>query len=206
MLHKHVADAVVGEVGIDGLAAEFGERLEVFAESPVAIVLGQQQGLDGSGEVFYLGGELVDGVFPVGDVGLLMIEEELEDVNEFFGVGEVTVEGDAAVLIEDGASWRLEEGVGEGITFGDLGLDLTLQVVGGVLGLPDAVLEGEFVDEGSVGSERLLVDAFEVVLLDEVPAVGRSALLEKVGEGGSGVALGDVAVFVELGEGFRSTP
>jgi hypothetical protein len=80
----------------------------------------------------------------------------------------------------------LEEGVGEGIPFGDLGLDFLLEVVGGVFGFPDAVLEGELVDEGTVGAEGLLAGSFEVILLDEVPAVGGAAFLEEVGEGGVG--------------------
>jgi hypothetical protein len=110
------------------------------------------------------------------------------------------VEGDAAVLVEDGAGGGLEECVGEGIALGDLGFDFFLEVVGGVFGLPDAVLEGELVDECAVGAEGLLAGAFEVVLLDEVPAVGSAALLEEVGEGGAGVAFGGMAVFLELGE------
>jgi hypothetical protein len=61
--------------------------------------------------------------------------------------------------------------------------------------------EGEGVDEGSVGAEGLLVGAFELVLLDEVPVVGAGAFLEEVGEGGAGVAFGFVSVLVKLGEG-----
>jgi len=129
-----------------------------------------------------------------------MIEEELEDFDEVFGFGEVAVEGDAVVLVEDGAVGGLEEDVGEGVARGYFGFDLFLQVVGGVLGFPQAVDEGEGVDEGSVGAERLLVGAFELVLLDEVPVVGAGAFLEKVGEGGAGVAFGFVSVLVKLGE------
>jgi hypothetical protein len=40
------------------------------------------------------------------------------------------------------------------------------------------------------------------MISDEMSAVGRAAALKRVGEGGAGVALGGVAVFVELGEGF----
>ena len=80
--------------------------------------------------------------------------------------------------------------------------DLFGEVVVGVLGFPEAVEEGEFVDEGAVGAEGLFAGAFEWVLLDEVPAVWAAALLEEVGEGGAGVAFGGVTVFLELGEGF----
>ena len=65
----------------------------------------------------------------------------------------------------------------------------------------NSVVAAEVVDEGSVGAEGLFGGAFELVLLDEVPAVGRAARFKEVGEGGAGVAFGVVAVKVELGEG-----
>ena len=95
----------------------------------------------------------------------------------------------------------LEERVDEGVALVALLADFGGEVVGGVLGLPDAVLEGELVDEGSVGAEGLLACSFEVELFDEVPVVGGAAALEEIGEGGAGVALGFVAACVELGEG-----
>jgi hypothetical protein len=87
--------------------------------------------------------------------------------------------------IEDGAVGGLEEDVGEGVAWGYFGLDLFLEIVGGVFG----------------GSEGLLVGALELVLLDEMPTVGGGAFFEEVGEGGAGVAFGVIAVKVELGEG-----
>ena len=100
--------------------------------------------------------------------------------------------------VEDGAVGRLEEDVGERVASGDLRFDLALEVVGGVFCFPETVDEGEGVDEGAVGAERLLAGALELVLLDEVPVVGAGAAFEQVGEGGTGVALGGVAVLVEL--------
>ena len=38
-------------------------------------------------------------------------------------------------------------------------------------------------------------------LFDQVPFVGRGTLLEQIGEGGAGIALGSVAVLQEQGEG-----
>lgn len=49
----------------------------------------------------------------------------------------------------------------------------------------------------------VLVGAFELVLLDEVPAVGGAAAFEEVSEGGAGVAFGGVAVLLKGGEGFE---
>jgi len=90
----------------------------------------------------------------------------------------------------------LDEDVGEGIALFELEADFSGEVVVGVLGFPDAVDEGEIVDEGSVGAEGLLVGAFEGVLGDNVPAVGAGAAAEKFFEGEASVALGGVAVFV----------
>lgn len=149
------------------------------------------------GKVGNLLGELGDGLFPVDLMGLLVLEEGFEDFYELFGVGNFVVEDDAVALVEDGAAGGLEEDVGEraaGVAFA-----------------------GDFFGEVVVGAEGLLatpatktcrwgprlVGAFELVLLDEVPAEGRAAALEEVGEGGADVALGGVAVLREGGEGFE---
>src|ERR1035441_5897428 len=68
VLDEHLADGVAIEVGDDGFAAEFGERLEILAEGGIPLVFGFEDGGDTPGEVGNLFGELGDGVFPVGDV------------------------------------------------------------------------------------------------------------------------------------------
>ena len=171
MLDEHLADGVVGEVGIDGLAAEFGEGLEVLAEGGILLVLGFEDGGDAASEVGDLVGELGDGLFPVGDVGVAVVEEKVEDFDQVLGPGDVAVEGDAVVLIEDGAVGGLEEDVGQRVSCGYFGFDFLLQVVGGVLRFPKAVGKSEGIDECSVGAEGLLAGAFELVLLYEMPAV-----------------------------------
>jgi hypothetical protein len=80
-----------------------GEGLEVLAEGGILLVFGFEDFGDAAGEVGDLVGELGDGFFPVGDVGVAVVEEELENFDQVFGLGEVAVEGDAVVLIEDGA-------------------------------------------------------------------------------------------------------
>ena len=47
----------------------------------------------------------------------------------------------------------------------------------------------------------MLDGAFELVLLDEVPAIGGAAALQEISEGGAGVAPGGVAVALKGGEG-----
>ena len=186
VLHEHLADAVVGEVGVDGLAAEFGEGLKVFAEGGILLELAFEDPGYAFGEIGDLLGELDDGFFPVDLVRLFVLEEELENLDELFGRGDGVVEGDAVALVEDGVAGGLEEDVAEGIAGVAFALDLFGEVIVGVLGFPEAVDEGEVVDEGAVSAEGFLVGAFELVLLDEVPAVGgqqrlrRSAKAERV--------------------------
>lgn len=93
MLDEHLADGVVGEVGVDGLAAERCEGVEVFAEGGVAGVLAFKDGGDAASEVGDFLGELEDGIFPVDFVGLSMLEEELKDLNEGFGLVDGSIEG-----------------------------------------------------------------------------------------------------------------
>lgn len=89
-----------------------------------------------------------------------------------------------------------------GYPFCDFGPDFLVEIVIRVLGLPQTVKYWKVIMVNrSVDAEGLLARAFEGVLLDEVPAVGRAAALEEVGKGGAGVALGGVAVFCEGGEG-----
>jgi hypothetical protein len=85
MLDEHLADGVVGEVGVDGLAAEGGEGLEVLAEGGILLVFGFEDGGYATGEVGDFLGELGDGLFPVGDVGEFVTEEAFEDFDEFAG-------------------------------------------------------------------------------------------------------------------------
>ena len=129
MLDEHLSDGVVGEVGVDGLAAEFGEGKEVLAEGGVLLVFRFEDGGDAACEIGNLLGELGDGLFPVDLVGLTVLEEEVEDFDQPFRLVEVAVEGDAVVLIQDGAIGRLKEDVGEWVACCDLGFDLTLEVV-----------------------------------------------------------------------------
>ena len=97
VLDEHLLDGGVGEVGVDGLAAEVGEGLELCAEVGVLLVLGVEDGGDPEGEVGDLFRELEDGLFPVDLVGLAVVEEELQDFDEAFGLDQIAVEGDAVV-------------------------------------------------------------------------------------------------------------
>ena len=49
VLDEHLLDGGVAEVGVDGLAAEVGEGLELFAEVGVLFVLGFEDGGDALG-------------------------------------------------------------------------------------------------------------------------------------------------------------
>jgi hypothetical protein len=85
VLDEHFADGAVGAVGVDGLAAELGEGLEVFAEGGVLLVLGLKNVRDAGGKFGDFLCELGDGGLPIYLVGLAVLEEELEDFDEVFG-------------------------------------------------------------------------------------------------------------------------
>jgi hypothetical protein len=101
MLNEHLADGIVGEVWVDGLAAEFGEGPEVLTEGGILLVLGFKDGGDAACKVGNLLSELGYSFFPIDLVGLAVLEEEFENFDQTFGLVEVAVEGDAVVLIED---------------------------------------------------------------------------------------------------------
>ena len=82
-----------------------------------------------------------------------------------------------AVLVEDRGLRVLEDDVVERVAGFALLLDLGVELVGGVLGLPVAADEVHFVLEGAVGADRLAADLL-FLLGDERPAV----LLAGVGQ------------------------
>ena len=84
-------------------------------------------------------GEVLDGVFPDEMVGLAVLEEKPQEVDELIGFGKITVEGNKVILMEDGATGSLKKNVGERVACFGLLLDFIPKVIGFVLGLPEAV-------------------------------------------------------------------
>jgi hypothetical protein len=78
-----------------------------------------------------------------------------EEVGELAGFGQVEAVALLAVLEEDGGARVLEDGVVERVALGDLLADLGVEVVVGVLGLPEAAAQVEQVAEGAVGVDVL---------------------------------------------------
>jgi hypothetical protein len=153
-------------------------------------VLGSQNIRDPSGEVRYLFGKLLDRFFPVHLVGLAVIEEKLERLDEGFRLGEVAVQGDAVVLIQHGTGRRLEEDICERLAARHLRCDLALQVIGRVLRLPQTMDQSQRVHERPIGAQGLLLCAFERILFHEVPVIGAGTARQQVGEGRAGIPLG----------------
>ena len=104
-------------------------------------------------------------------------------------------------MVENGAAGGLEEDVGERVAGLGFFADLGCKVVSFILGFPKAVNKGKSIDESAVGAEGLLASAFELILFNEVPAIGAGAVLKQVGEGGASVAFGSMAFRPEAGEG-----
>src|SRR5579872_4077282 len=118
-------------------------------------------------------------MFKGGNVGCGIVEEGVEYSDEFFGVGQVYVEGEFVVLVEDGAARVLEDGVGDGVARADLFADLDVEVVFGVLGFPVATREVEAIAHGAIGTFAVGED----LLWNEHPVGG-------LGKGGEEVLKG----------------
>ena len=87
MLDEHLADGVVGEVGVDGLAAERGEGLECFAEAGVTLQLCVER-LDRTSCQFRNAlRELPNCILPVRECWVGVVEEELENLDQIVGLG-----------------------------------------------------------------------------------------------------------------------
>jgi hypothetical protein len=118
----------------------------------------------------------------------------------------IVVEGDAAILEEDGVGGLLEEDVGARVALGELLVHLGAEVVFFVLGFPVAAWEVEGVEDGGVDLEGVAAGAGDGVLGDDKPLEGAGALFEQALE-----CAADVAFVVEVGGGaffraWRSIP
>ncbi len=179
VLHEHFIDRCAAHVGIKRGATEFQETGEGGDKGFVVgmfLLDALHKALRQVGDAFF---EVGHGMFKGGDVGGGIVEEGIEYGDEFFGVGQVYVEGEFVVLVEDGTARVLKDGVGDGVARADLFADLDVQVVFGVLGFPVATWEVEAVAHGAIGAFAV----GEGLLWDEHPVGG-------LGEGGKEVLKG----------------
>ena len=152
VLEQHLADVGVGDVGADGLAAEVQEEgggVLVVGVAGLGVGDGLAEALQDGGEV---GLELLAGLAELFDLGQLVVQEAADEAVELARAGHVDAHGLVAVLDEDGGLGVLEEDVVAGVAAVELGLDLGVEVVVGVLGLPVAAGHAEGVLDGAVGN------------------------------------------------------
>src|SRR5260370_7805873 len=95
-------------------------------------------------------GKLAYGLFPLLDVGRVVVEEVVDDMDEVIGLGSVLVGDAGSGLVEDGALGGLKDDVVAGVAFVEFGFDFAVKVVFFVLGLPVPVREVELVEQSSV--------------------------------------------------------
>ena len=149
----------------------------------VGLVHGLAEVGDDVGEV---GIELGLGVAELLDLGKLVVEEAADEAVERAGLVHVDAHGLFAVLDEDGGAGVLEDDVVARVAGVEFALDLLVEVVAGVLGLPVAACHAEGVFHGAVGhyaAGAQLGDEGELFLVGV--AVGGEAVLE----GGADVQL-----------------
>ncbi len=141
-------------------------------------------------------GEFAGGAVPAIVVGLAPLEEEAENVDELLRVFNGVVEGDAAVLKEEGVGGALEEDIGAGIAGVKFLVHFDFERVFFVLGFPVAAREIEGVEQGAVDADGVSAFAGKGVLGNERPVVLAGAIFEKVLE-----CSADVALLVEVAAG-----
>jgi hypothetical protein len=99
-----------------------------------------------------------------------------------FFLGEIEAIFFLAALEQHGPARVLEDGVVERIALRYLGGDFLVEIVVGVLGLPEAAA-GEDIADGAVGKEIVLVDA-DFLLGDERAMVNFRGIAEQTLKGG----------------------
>ena len=121
---------------------------------------------------------------------------------QLLGVGHAAAHDFGSVLDQDGGDRVLEDDVVLGIAFGELLLDLGVEVVGGVLRLPVAKGNAEVVQDGAIGTDGGLLVAGHAMLGKEDQTLLTGPRLQHVLEGfaddlfgkGAGEALDAVKV------------
>jgi hypothetical protein len=162
VLDEHLLDRWEREVGIDGLAAEFVKSVEALNEGRIGTTLVFDL-------LFHRAGDLRDVVFEVGDgcvpffiIRFAITEECLQQFDEIGAVADVFVQAlPHAVLVENRALRRLKDDVGAGITLGELGADLLVEVVVLVLGLPVAAGQAKGVEQGAIDADGIQLGTAE---------------------------------------------
>lgn len=80
------------------------------------------------------------------------MEKRFEDSGEFSRIDQIDFKHWFMVLVENGVARILKDGIGDGITCGDLLADFSAEVVSGVLGFPVATREIEAIAQRTIGS------------------------------------------------------
>ena len=203
VLDEHFLDGGSGEIGIERLPAEGDEAVEGLGEDFVRLFLRADDRGHLPADLGQLVLELGDSFFPFVKGRGLILEEAFEDGDEVVRFRDVEVERLFPVLHEHGACRGLEEDVVARVAELEFLGDLFVEIVGGVLGLPQAVQEAEAVEQRAVGRDLRAGPGLERILGDELPLVGatfvdqRGAVLQ---QGLKRRAHGGLVLHAQLGE------
>ena len=149
---------------------------------------GLAEALQDGGQV---GLELLAGLAELLDLGQIVVQEAADQAVQFARAGHVHPHGLVAVLEKDGGLGVFEEDVVAGVAAVELGLDLGVKVVVGVLGLPVAAGHAQGVLDGAVGPIARAGAGAGVKLIDEgeLLAVVAAVGVEADGEGAADALL-----------------
>ena len=183
MLHKHLIDGRLADVWVQSSLAEGEEVVEGGLKLLVALVGRGEDAEQALGQLGDLGLELVHRLVEAVDLRFGVGVELVEEGGQLLRVGQVEPVALLAALEQHRPAGVLENGVGQRVALGDLLLNLGVEVVVGVLGLPEAAAHVEQVAQGAVGSDAALAD-LEPLLGDELPAVRLGRFFQQAPEGG----------------------
>lgn len=190
MLDEHLLDGVFGDVRVDRRTVYVGEVVERPLEALVGAALLADQLQEPLRQFGDLVLELRDGMLPLFVGGRLVLHERLDRLDKRLGLSDVVVEDFPIVLPNDGVVGGLEEDIVARVAALELPLDFIVEIVVGVLGLPDAVDELERVEHCAVHADAVVVALHRVLFGERQPQL-TPASAQEIGKRGRDGAFGE---------------
>ena len=204
MLDQHFLDIGLRHAGIDGLARLLQERRRSRGKGRVGRI-GRvdllAQGVEHGGEIAL---ELRHGSAELRDLGPLPGEEALQQGGQRIDIAHGAAHYLLPVLDQHRRLGILEDDVGLRIAVPELACDLGIEIVTGILGLPEPVRDAQFVQDAAIGIDLALHPGlvFELGNEDQVlrPGIALEQVLESLADDLLGIRPGEPPQPVELGE------
>ncbi|PLS67422.1 MAG: hypothetical protein CV045_13705, partial [Cyanobacteria bacterium M5B4] len=187
VLHQHLLNRILAEVGIDGRAALGEKGLEGSLECTAGVgALLLDELFQPARQLRYALLERGHGLLEALDLRVGVGKKGLKQGGELGAVGHIIVAEARAILVENGGAGILKDGVAERVAQARLLDNLGFEVVILIFGFPEATRDFEGIQQGPVNSAAV---AHAILSLKRPRAL--AAFAAKRGEqGGEGIAQG----------------